>query len=454
MPSPALPPAARREIAATARLAGPIVGGQLAMTGLAFIDTVMAGRLSARDLAAVAVGGSVWSAIGLFFLGVLMALPPSVAHLAGGGRERRVGPLARQGLWLSLGLAAVAIAVVCNARPLLGAFAVQPEIVPVVVGYLRAIAWGVPAWFAYLALRFVCEGLGDTRPVLYFGLLGLPVNALGNWVLMYGKLGFPALGAVGCGYATAVVWWVQLAALVLYLAWRPRFRRLHLFGRLDPPRRTVLAELLRIGVPIGVAIFVEASLFAMTALVIGSLGTVAVAGHQVALNFVAVTFMVPLGISMAATVRVGRAAGARDGEALRRAAGAGVGLAMAVQVVNAALMVALPRRIAGLYTADAAVVAAAAELLLLAAVFQLSDGLQASAAGCLRGLKDTRAPMGITLLAYWLVGFPLGYALAVGRGWGAPGMWTGLIAGLTLAALLLAARLRRVAHRFGNQTAA
>ncbi len=444
----ALSPAVRTEIGATARLAGPIVGGQLAMTGLSFIDTVMAGRLSARDLAAVAVGGSVWSATGLFFLGVLMALPPSVAMLAGGGRERRVGPLARQGLWLSLGLAAVAVAVVCNARPLLGAFAVEPEIVPVVVGYLRAIAWGVPAWFAYLALRFVCEGLGDTRPVLYFGLLGLPVNALGNWVLMYGKLGFPALGAVGCGYATAIVWWTQLAALALYVGLRPRFRRLHLLARLDPPRRAALGELLRVGLPIGVAIFVEASLFAMAALVIGSLGTVAVAGHQVALNFVAVTFMVPLGISMAATVRVGRAAGARDAAALRRAAGVGVGLAMAAQAVHAVVMVALPRRIAGLYTGDPQVIAAAAELLLLAAVFQLSDGLQASAAGCLRGLKDTRAPMGITLLAYWLIGFPLGYALAVGRGWGAPGMWIGLIAGLTLAALLLAARLYRVTNRF------
>lgn len=446
----ALSPAVRKEIATTARLAGPIVGGQLAMTGLAFIDTVMAGRLSARDLAAVAVGGSVWSATGLFFLGVLMALPPSVAHLAGGGRERRVGPLARQALWLSLGLALIGMAVVFNVRPLLGAFAVQPEIVPVVVGYLRALSWGIPAWFAYLALRFVCEGLGDTRPVLYFGLLGLPVNAVADYVLMYGKLGFPALGAVGCGHATALVWWAQLAGLALYVGLRRRFRRLHVFGRLDPPRRAAIGELLRVGLPIGVSIFVEASLFAMAALVIGSLGTVAVAGHQVALNFVAVTFMVPLGISMAATVRVGRAAGARDAAALRRAAGVGVGLAMAVQVVHAALMVALPRQIAGLYTDDARVVAAAAELLLLAAVFQLSDGLQASAAGCLRGLKDTRAPMGITLLAYWLVGFPIGYALAVGRGVGAPGMWTGLIAGLTLAALLLAARLYRVTTRFAT----
>jgi len=446
----ALSPAVRKEIATTARLAGPIVGGQLAMTGLAFIDTVMAGRLSARDLAAVAVGGSVWSATGLFFLGVLMALPPSVAHLAGGGRERRVGPLARQGLWLSLGLAAVATVAIFNARPLLGAFDVQPEIVPVVVGYLRALSWGIPAWFAYLALRFVCEGLGDTRPVLYFGLLGLPVNAVADYVLMYGELGFPALGAVGCGHATALVWWAQLAGLALYVGLRRRFRRLHVFGRFDPPRRAAIAEMLRVGLPIGVSIFVEASLFAMAALVIGSLGTVAVAGHQVALNFVAVTFMVPLGISMAATVRVGRAAGARDAAALRRAAGVGVGLAMAVQVIHAAVMVLLPRQIAGLYTDDAGVVAAAAELLLLAAVFQLSDGLQASAAGCLRGLRDTRVPMGITLLAYWLVGFPLGYALAVPRGVGAPGMWTGLIAGLTLAALLLAARLYRVTARFGT----
>jgi MATE family multidrug resistance protein len=437
-------PEIRREAAATARLAGPIIGGQLAMTGLAFIDTVMAGKLSAADLAAVAIGGSFWSATGLFFLGVLMALPPSVAQLAGAGRTRRVGLLLRQGLWLSLGLAAVAVVAVLNPRPLLDAFAVQPELVPIVAGYLRGISWGIPAWFAYLALRFFCEGMGDTRPVLYFGLVALPVNAVADYVLMYGKLGFPALGAVGCGHATALVWWAQLAGIVLYLTLRRRYRSLHLFARLEPPRRRPIAELLRVGLPIGVAIFVEASLFAVAALVIGSLGTLAVAGHQVALNFVTVTFMMPLGIAMATTVRVGHAVGRGDRAALRRAAWVGVGLAMAVQVGNALLMVTLPRRIAGLYTSDPRVIAAAAELLLLAAVFQLSDGLQASAAGALRGLKATKAPMAITVVAYWLLGFPLGYWLAIGRGAGAPGMWVGMIAGLTLAGLLLAAGLWRV----------
>lgn len=441
-------PAVRREATATVRLAGPIVGGQLAMTGLSFIDTVMAGKLSAVDLAAVAVGASVWSATWLFFLGVLMALPPSVAQLAGGGRLRRVAPLARQGLWLALGLSVVAVAVVFHPRPLLAAFSVHPEIVDTVVGYLRALTWGIPAFFAYLALRFLCEGLGDTRPVLYFGLLGLPVNAVADYVLMYGRLGFPALGAVGCGHATALVWWAQLAGLALYLALRRRYRELHLFARFDPPRWSRIVELLRIGLPIGVSIFVEASMFAMAALVIGSLGTVAVAGHQVALNFVAVTFMVPLGVAMATTVRVGRAAGARDGDGVRRAAAIGVGLAMAVQVVNGAVMLTLPRRIASIYTGDPRVIAAAAGLLILAAVFQLSDGLQVSAAAALRGLKDTRAPMAITLVAYWLVGFPLGYHLALGRGRGAPGMWIGMIAGLTLAAALLAARLYRVTSRW------
>lgn len=437
-------PEIRREAAATARLAGPIIGGQLAMTGLAFIDTVMAGKLSAADLAAVAIGGSFWSATGLFFLGVLMAMPPSVAQLAGGGRLRRTAPLLRQGLWLSFGLAAVAAAAVLHPEPLLRAFDVEPELIPIVAGYLDGIAWGIPAWFAYLVLRFFCEGLGDARPVLYFGLVGLPLNAVADYVLMYGKLGFPQLGAAGCGHATAFVWWVQLSGIVLYMALRRRYRGLHLFARFEPPRRRPIGELLRIGLPIGVAIFVEASLFAVAALVIGSIGTLAVAGHQVALNFVAVTFMVPLGIAMATTVRVGHAVGRGDRAAVRRAAWVGVGLAMAVQVGNALLMVTLPRAIAGLYTSDPRVIAAAAELLLLAAVFQLSDGLQASAAGALRGLKATKAPMAITVVAYWLLGFPLGYWLAIGRGAGAPGMWVGMIAGLTLAALLLAAGLWRV----------
>lgn len=441
---PITPALLRREAVATIRLAGPLIGGQLAVMGMAFIDTVMAGSLSPRALAAVAVGASTWSAVNLFLIGVLMALPPFVSQLDGAGRRAETAALARQGLWVSQGVALVAVLAARNMLPVLEALAVEPEIRPAVTGYLDALSWGMPAWGAYLVLRFLSEGLGDTRPTLYFGIVGLAVNAAGNYLLMYGHLGLPALGVVGCGYATALVWWAQLAGMALWVARHRRFRDLRLFTRLEPPCAETIRELLRVGGPIGVALFIEGSLFALVALVIGSLGTEAVAGHQVAINFVAITFMVPLGLAMAVTVRVGRARGRGDPSAVRRAAAVGLGLAMLVQSVNAAILLSVPERVASIYTGDPRVIAIAVGLLELAALFQLSDGLQVAAAAALRGLADTRAPMLVTFVAYWLVGLPLGYALAIHAGLGARGMWIGLIAGLTLAGLLLAARLWRV----------
>lgn len=433
-----------------ARLAAPIVGGQVAITGLTFVDTVMAGRLSATDLAAVAVGASVWAAVSLAVLGVLLAVPPFVAEMDGAGRHGEIGPFARQALWLGLGLAAAGVALVVSARPLLVALDVRPEMVPLAVGYLRALSWGIPFWAVYLVARFTTEGLGLTRPILYFGLLGLPVDVVANWVLMYGRLGFPRLGAVGCGHATALVWVAQCVAMLVYLARRRRYASLGLFARLERPHAATLGEILRVGLPSGGSLFVEVSMFATAALLLASLGTAVVAAHQVAINFAALTFMVPLGISMGITVRVGNAVGRRDPEAARFSAFVGSGMALACQAVTAVVMVTLPRRIARVYSADAEVVAVAASLLVLAALFQVSDGVQVSAAGALRGLKDTRVPMGIVVVAYWLVGLPLGWALTFRTGFGARGMWIGMIAGLTVAAVLLAARFLRVSRRWAD----
>ncbi|MEM7052665.1 MAG: MATE family efflux transporter [Acidobacteriota bacterium] len=443
-PTPTISPAWRLEVRDLLRLAGPLVGGQLALMGLNFTDTVMAGRIDAIALAAVAIGNSVWSAVNLFVMGVLMAVPPSIAQLDGAGRRPAVAPFARQSLWLAAGLIVVAVMAVTQIRPLLVAVGVQAEIIPTVVAYLRAMAWGIPAWGFYLTLRFVSEGLGATRPTLYFALVGLAVNIPANYALMFGKLGLPAIGAEGCGYATACVWWVQVISILIYLARHPRYDDLGLFALFEGPRRQELGDLLRVGLPIGIAIFVEASLFATVALLLGSLGTKIVAAHQVALNFVAITFMIPVGLSMAISVRVGNAVGRRDPPGIRRAAIVGVAVVMAVQVFSATCMLLFPEPIARIYTGDTEIVVIAVQLLFLAAVFQLSDGLQVSASGALRGLKDTRVPMLLTLVAYWLCGLPLGHALAFRWQLEARGMWIGLIAGLTLAALLLTVRLRRV----------
>lgn len=436
-----------RELAATARLAGPLIGGQLTMVGMTTIDTVMAGRLDAVALGAVAVGSSVWASIMLFATGVLMVLAPSIAQAEGAGESHRVAPLTRQTFWVALVLAALAVLVAANMRPLLELLRVDPALVAPAAAYLRALCWGVPAWAAYTVLRTMSEGLGATRPTLYFGLLGLAVNVPADWALMYGKLGLPALGAEGCGLATAAVWCFQAVGMAVFVARRPLYRHLELFARLEPPDREAIGRILALGLPVGIMWLMEVSMFTMVALLIGTMGTVMVAGHQVTINFAAFTFMVPLGLSMATSVRVGNAVGRRDPPGVRLAARAGFALALCSQTVSASLMLLVPERIAGVYTADPEVIAIAVQLLFLAAVFQLSDGIQVSAAGVLRGLNDTRVPMLITVVAYWLVGLPLGAVLAFRFGLAARGMWIGLIAGLTAAAILLALRYRALSAR-------
>ncbi|MEE8368235.1 MAG: MATE family efflux transporter [Thermoanaerobaculia bacterium] len=437
----------REEAGATMRLAGPLIGGQLALIGMNFVDTVMAGSLNAEALAAVAIGSSVWSPIMLLVTGVLMAAPPAVAQYQGAGKLEEIAPYIRQVLWLSLCLGVAAILAAVNLKPILEFADVQPEIVPIATGYLKALCWGVPAWSVYMVARLLSEGVGKTLPTLYFGLVGLLVNIPVNYVLMHGHLGFPALGAVGCGYATAVVWWVQCLGMLIYVAKHPDYRRLALFRSLEPFRREHVSEILRVGIPIGLSLFIETGLFAAVSLLIGSLGTVIVAGHQVALNFAALTFMVPLGISMAITIRVGNAVGRGDLKEAKFAGFVGIGLTVAVQFVSASIMFTMPQAISQIYTRDPAIIAIAVQLLFLAAIFQLSDGLQVGCAGALRGYKDTQIPMRLTIVAYWLVGLPLGYFLGLRLGYGAEGVWIGLIFGLSLAALLLLRRMFQVSRR-------
>jgi len=389
----------------------------------------------------------------LFATGVLMILAPSVAQAEGAGEHGRVAPLTRQTFWVSQALAVLGVLVAANLRPVLELLRVDPAIVPSAAAYLQALCWGVPAWAVYMVLRNMSEGLGATRPTLYFGLLGLALNVPADWALMYGRFGLPALGAEGCGYATAAVWWFQLLGMAIYVARRPRYRHLDLFGRLEPPDREAISRILKLGMPVGVMWLMEVSMFTMVALLIGSMGTIMVAGHQVTLNFAALTFMVPLGLSMATSVRVGNAVGRRDPLGVRLAARAGLTLSLCTQTVSASLMLLVPAWIAGIYTDDAAVIAIAVQLLFLAAVFQLSDGVQVSCSGILRGLNDTRVPMLITVVAYWLVGLPLGAVLGFRFDLGAHGMWIGMIAGLTAAAVLLALRYRAMSARLPAELA-
>ncbi|GAA0725022.1 MATE family efflux transporter [Dokdonella soli] len=440
-------PRLARELQETLRLAVPLVLGQLSAVGMNVIDALLAGHLDAHTLGAVAIGTSVWSLAIVTIIGVMMALPPSVAQLNGAGRRDAIGPLFRQALWLALGLGLVLGLVVRFGGALLVAeIGIDPQLVPDVIRFLHAVAFGAPALTMFFALRGLGEGIGLTRPTMYFSVFGLALLGPIGYALMYGRLGVPRLGAFGSGSATALVLWLQMLAFLGYVARRRHYRDLHLFAHFEKPDLRALAGLLHIGVPMGVTLLMEAGLFVAVALIIGTLGTDVVAGHQVALNVASVAFMVPLGVAMATTVRVGHAVGRGDAQGVRDAGLVGIGLTLVAQSVSAGLMLLVPHRIAALYTTDADVAALAAQLLVLAGLFQFSDGIQVAANGALRGLKDTRIPMVITTFAYWGVGMPVGWWLAFPHGLGARGMWMGLIAGLSMAAVLLSRRFWKLAR--------
>jgi MATE family multidrug resistance protein len=435
------------ELRATAVLALPLILGQLSAIGMNVVDTLLAGHLNAHTLAAVAVGAGVWSLAINAAIGVMMALPPTVAHLAGAGRRGDIGRVFRQALWLAAFVGVCLLLLTRYVGPwLLGAFGVDASIVEDTGKFLRAIAWGAPALTGYLALRGLSEGIALTRPTMYFGALGLVLLAPIGYVFMYGKLGLAPRGAQGSGEASALVLWLMFAALALYLHLRKNYRDIAPFARFDAPDWREIGALLRLGVPMGVAVVMESGMFVCAALLIASLGAVTVASHQVALNVASITFMMPLGLAMATTVRVGQAAGRGDAQGVRRAGFAGIGLSLITQLIASLAMALLPLAIARCYTDDTQVAALAAQLLLLAAIFQFSDGIQVTANGALRGLKDTTVPMAITVLAYWGIGMPVGYWFAFPAGYGARGMWMGLIAGLTAAAILLLLRFLRASR--------
>src|SRR5690606_679504 len=377
-------------------------------------------------------------------MGTLMALPPSVSQLDGAGRRAEVGPLFRRALWLSLVLGLLLFACLSLSVHALEPLGIAPEVRPTATAFLHGIRWGIPALTLYFCMRYLCDGLHWTMPTMAFGFGGLLVLLPLGYAMTFGRFGFPEMGAGGLGLASATMMWLQVAGFLVYLARARRFDALRLFERFDLPRREEISSLLRTGLPIGVTVAMEGGLFVVTALLIGRLGELEVAAHQIAINVASLCFMIPFGLAEATTVRVGHAIGAgRGAHGVRRAACAGLVLVLATQALSAAVLLGWHDAIAAVYTRDLAVASLAGTLLLFAAAFQFPDGVQVLSAGALRGLKDTRVPMFIAALAYWGVGMPLGAGLGLGLGWGPKGMWLGLIAGLLVAAVLMGWRLLR-----------
>ncbi len=430
-----------RDLRETLVLALPLIAGQVALFAQHMVDVLLAGHLGARALAIVAIGTNAWGVAMMGIFGVMMALTPGVAQLDGAGRRGEVVGLFRQAVWLALGLGVVMQQAAWWGAPLvIGLIGIDADLAAETVAFMRVLSFNAPALALFCACRGLTDGVSRPRVSLGFGVLALAVLAPLGWAMMYGRLGFPAMGAMGCAYANLVAMWVAALAYLGFVRFSPVTRDLGWgLGGIAPRGRAILA-LLRVGVPIAVSVMLEAGVFAGAALVIASFGEVAAGSHQIALNVAGLSFMIPLGLSMAVTVRVGNAIGRGDVAGMRRAGMVGISAALVTQSVPAVLMLLVPVQIASLYTSDPALIAGAASLLLLAALFQLSDGVQVAAMGALRGLKDTRVPMFIAALSYWGVGMPAGWLLCFQAGLGIAGMWYGLIVGLTCAALLLTLR--------------
>lgn len=432
-------------------LALPIVLTQLAHISLGFVDTVMVGRLGPEALAGVALGNTIFFNTLIFCMGILMAVGPLVSQAFGAADEDAIGRSVRQGLWLAAGLGTLAFVIIQNGGSLLRLLGQSDVNVRGADAYLKAISWGIFPFLGMVALRSFAEAVSRPRAVTAIVLSGVGVNIFLNWVLMFGKFGFPAMGLVGTGWASTGVYTVNFLLLSLWVAREIDFRRYHIFSRLSRPDPSMFRELFRIGWPIGASMGIETSLFMLTVIMMGWIGTTQLAAHQVAVQCAAFTFMVPLGIGMATSVRVGQAIGKREPVEARRAGLVGVGLSVTFMVCTAVLFLVFPLRVVSLYLdltepVNQAVIATAVPLLFFAAAFQVVDGVQVAVMGALRGMKDTYQPMILSVLSYWGVGLVSGYVLAFPLGMQEQGLWIGLVLGLTAAAILLTIRFLRLSR--------
>lgn len=443
-------PELRAEVAANLKLAAPLIGAQLAFVSMGTVDTILAGRLGPTELAAIAVGSNVWFLSLVMFMGLWMGVSPIVAHRAGARQDpRQIGAFLRGALLLAVLLSLIWFALVqLTAAPILQLLNLDARTFGFATDYLRALSFAALPFSMAFVLRNGAEGHGLTQAPLIAAVTGALFNALFCWALMYGRLGFPLMGPVGAGWATVIAAWAMVFSYAALYWTTPRLRQLRLPGRPRMTRETL--EVLRVGLPIGAIVTAEAWLFCLGALMMARFGPEVVAAHQIAINFASLVFMVPLSIGMATTVRVGHAAGAGDHSKVALRGRAGILLGVGFALLSASIMALLPGSIVALYTPDLGLADAAIGFLYFAAVFQIFDCVQATSNGALRGIKDTRVPMVITLSAYWLVGLPLAAGLAFETAVGPAGVWYGFIAGLAIAAMGLSTRFLRQTARCVN----
>ena len=412
---------------------------------MGIVDTMVVGRVSAEAIAAVSLGTVIFYGIAMFAGGLLLGLDTLVAQAFGAADGREARHALISGLWLALALVLPVMGALWAFFPVLDAFGVDPAVARATKPYMWALSWSTGPLLVYFALRRYLQAINIVRPIMLTLIAANVINLAANWVLVFGKLGVPAMGAPGAGWATCfsrvlmlamigIVVWLRDGRELRHDSWRPDFSRIR--------------RLLVLGLPVAVQMLLEIGVFALVAMLIARLGAVALAGHQVAINTASMTFMLPLGVSSAAAVRVGNALGARDPHGAARAGWTALALGAGIMGLSAIMLETIPQVIARAYTPQAEIVAMGAVLLRVAGFFQLFDGCQIVVTGALRGAGDTRTPMICHFAGYWVIGMPLGAWLAFSRGQGAVGLWTGLTVGLIIIGVVLVEMWRRATHKF------
>lgn len=433
------------------QLAWPMLVAQLAMMGNAVIDTAMAGRLSAIDLAAVGIASAIMATILMSLISVLLALPPIIAHLYGAGRRADIGREIHQSVWISLALAIVAILLLCFPGPFIAISDLQPVVEAKVRAYLAASAWGVPGAFALRLFFGLSTGIGHPRPVMLFNLLSLAIKVPLNALFMYGLLGAPQMGSTGCAVATSIDAWLMAALAWAWCLRHPRYAEFELRRRITAPDFAAIREFLKLGIPIGLTFIADVTAFTFMALFIARLGPVVSGAHQVAANLAALAFMIPLSLGNATSVLVGQALGRGQPERARHVSWEGIRLGMSVAVVLSLTFWLGAPLIAAFYTTDLQVQAIAIPLIAMVGLYHLGDALQAVTVNALRGYKTSVVPMVIYTVTLWVPGLGGGIVLGLtdtfGPARGAPGFWLAAIASIWLVGGLMAIYLNFTAKK-------
>ena len=438
------------------RLAAPLILGQMAVVGMTVTDIYVAGQVNADTLAALQLGGSIWSMINLLVIGIMIANSPIIGNYWGAGQLEKVRDQFQQALWLALPIGLVVVAAVLAGISALNVLDISDNVYNIAAGYLSPFVITGFMFPAFFAFRTTFEGMGDTRPVLIFNSAAFMLNGVLDYVLVFGHFGFPALGGIGAAWATVVVMAFLLTCMALYGRFARPVRSIDLYRNIRGPRLSSQLEMLRLGIPIALNIAAEFSFFAIIPFMIAHLGAEVVGAHAIAINIDSLAFMIPLGIAQALTIKVAHAQGSNDPKIARKLCIVGFKLVITLGVVVSALKVIFRHDLANLFSANSEVQLLAANLFLFAAALGIFDCLQMACSGALRGYKDTKVPLVIQVTAFWIIAFPIAYSLALTNCWGEPlgvyGFWIGTVIAASIAAASLLVRWNTVSRKAIDKT--